>query len=259
LFGFTIAKSGTRFFTNYKPSETKKSMNRYKYLSLCLCSIIILLGSCIKEGPEGPVGATGPAGLSGGNGPAGPAGPAGPSGPAGPAGPVGPAGPAGPAGGSGTVNVIYSSWAAFTAANWADTTIAGVGLCRRANRFAPAIDQAIVDSGIVLGYLKHGTIAGAGPYELPFHVPGATPIVVAHIPAAGRVIYYNHFIGASGGITPNTAYVYRYIAIRGQVLGGRMMNGAAAGYSLEQLRSMRHDQVCQLLNIPPDGSNATVE
>jgi hypothetical protein len=217
-------------------------MRRLKLLSLFLLAIIFITVSCTKEGPEGPVGAQGPQG---------PAGNPGAAGAAGVAGSIGPAGPAG------TANVIYSSWFNFTAANWGDSAMLNLGTAKRANKLAPGITQAILDNGLVLAYTKNGNpaVIGGGPYLLPFIIPGSPGIIVGHLPVVGRLIYYNQTTNNTGGVAVNADYQFRYIIIPGGVAGGRVMSGKAAGYSVDQLKTMPYSQMIRMFNIPENGSN----
>lgn len=199
-------------------------MRKLRLLSILLLAFTFIVNSCTKEGPEGPVGAIGPQG---------------------------------PAGTTGTANVIYSSWASFVASNWADSTMTNLGLTKRANRTAPGITQAILDNGIVLAYTKNPNAAGEGPYILPFTVLSSVPnILLGYIPALGRVIYYNQKTDNSGGVTPNSAYQYRYFIIPGGVSGGRGVNSVKAveingqTYTESQLNGMSYQQVCTLFKIP---------
>jgi len=217
-------------------------MRKLRLLSLPLLAITFIIVSCTKEGPEGPVGATGPQGPPGTPGAAGAAGAAGATGPAGPA---------------GTANVIYSAWFNFTAANWGDSAMTNLGTAKRANKLAPGITQAILDNGLVLAYTKNGNAAviGAGPYLLPFIIPGNPGIIVGHLPVVGRLIYYNQTTNNTGGVVVNTDYQFRYIIIPGGVAGGRVMSGAAAGYSVAELKAMSYSTIARMFNIPENGSN----
>jgi hypothetical protein len=207
-------------------------MKRYRFLSLLLVSVSLLTISCEKEGPAGPAG------------------------PAGSAGATGPAGSTGPAGPAGTANVIYSAWTPFVAGDWADSTMSNLGTAKRANRVAPGLSQSVLDNGIVLAFTRFPGGVGVGPYMLPFVILSSQPpIVLAHLPALGRVIFYNQRTDNTGGIIVNTNYEFRYILIPGGVSGGRLMSGNGAGYTVDQLKAMPYDQVLKKFNIPSEGSN----
>lgn len=211
-------------------------MRKLRLLSLSLFAIAFIMVNCTKEGPEGPVGATGAQG---------------PPGTPGATGATGPAGPAGPAGSS----VIYSSWFSFATANWGDSTMTNLGTVKRANRVA-AITQAHLDQGVVLSYLALTTNPGVGPYLLPFIIPASpNALQVGFIPVVGRIVYYNGFLNATTGVALNASYSFRYVIIPGTVAGGRVMSGAAAGYTVDQLQRMSYSQVASMFNIPATGSN----
>lgn len=204
-------------------------MNRCRLLLLLLISVSVLTVSCQKEGPAGPAGATGAAG---------------------------PTGSTGPAGAAGTANVIYSAWAPFVASDWADSTMTNLGTVKRANRSAPGLSQSILDNGIVLAFARFPGGGGVGPYLLPFVILSSQPpILLAHLPTAGRVIFYTQRVDNTGGIVVNTNYEFRYILIPGGVSGGRMVSGTGAGYTVEQLKVMPYDQLIKKYNIPSEGSN----
>src|ERR1044072_373500 len=101
--------------------------------------VILVLGllqfSCSKEGPAGPQGA---------------------------AGPQGPAGAAGSAGPAGSANVIYSTWFLTGSAGW-DTVGANTsryGAYAIYDKGVADVTQAVIDNGIVLGYMKGDPTTG---------------------------------------------------------------------------------------------------
>jgi hypothetical protein len=230
-------------------------MRKFRQLTLLLLAITFIAVNCTKEGPEGPAGATGPQGPPGTGGGAGPAGPAGPGGPAGPAGPAGPQGPAG------TANVTYSAW--FTPdqnGGWVDTTINGVATQKKFNKSAPGATLAMLNTGVVISYMKLNPDGAGGATtsirQLPYANPGtATEYFPLHYVGS---ITYAHVstgnpgvaVGASSG-----ALEFRYVLIPGAVAGGRMMSGPAAGYQVAQLQSMSYQDVCSTFDIPANGSN----
>lgn len=219
-------------------------------------------GATGPQGPTGPTGATGATGATGPQGPAGPQGPVGATGPQGPAGPQGPVGPAGPQGPAGTANVIYSSWfgdATFSP-NWADTVLTFVGTVSRAIKAAPGVTATIINQGLVLSYAKASTIIE--PQLLPWTLSGANvgfpgnSFQLNFIPQNGKLFYYwnNLTTGNASGFT-SSGFEYRYVIIPGGVAGGRFTSGPAAGYSVDQIKSMSYSQVSSLFNIPASGSN----
>jgi hypothetical protein len=235
-------------------------MRKLRSLSILLFALSFIIINCTKEGPEGPVGPSGPQGAAGTNGTNGTPGTTGPAGPAGPAGPVGPAGPAGPTGPAGTANVIYSAW--FTPATyggWVDTTINAQTLQKKFNRPTTAITQAVLDQGVVMVYMKLNPDGLAGTTlsvrELPYVNPGGNSQFI-HIPRVGSLTIANTTITGGSVTAAATNLEFRYVVIPGGV-AGKMMNGATnTGYTIDQLKSMTYDEICNLLNIPPNGSNS---
>lgn len=121
-----------------------------------LLSLSILLVSCAKTGPAGP------------------AGPQGQTGAAGPQGSAGATGPTGLQGPKGAANVIYSSW--FTPSAYTVTTTFGI-VHLDYNEPAPAITQAILDSGVVLTY---GKLNGYNAALWPANQVALLPVTVSY-------------------------------------------------------------------------------
>lgn len=216
-------------------------MRKLRSTSLFVLAIALLAVSCTKEGPEGPVGATGP------------------QGPAGNPGVPGAPGPAGPAGPAGTANVIYSSWFTLPLAQWADSTTPWLGAISRAIKPAPGVTQTIIDQGVVLGYINTGTVANPSVFPLPLDVPNPVfafeTLQVGYIVAPGKLVFYLADLIFPDMTGFGLESPMRYVIIPGGVAGGRFMNGAAAGYTIDQLKTMSYDQVATMFNIPSTGSN----
>ncbi|HLG38206.1 MAG TPA: hypothetical protein VI461_01010 [Chitinophagaceae bacterium] len=224
-------------------------MRKLRSLSLFFLSITFITVSCTKEGPEGPVGAQGPQG---------------PAGNTGATGAGGATGATGATGAIGIANVIYSAWLAAPsttgAAGWFDTSISTIGAVTRANFLAPSLTQVILDQGITLVY--HTTTAGPPPsgtanvQPLPFLMNVSGNVVeLNHRPAVGREIVFLKNLTTSGN-TPTPAGTYfRYVLVPGGVAGGRIMSGAATGFSVEELKAMSYNEVIRKFNIPLNGSN----
>jgi hypothetical protein len=228
-------------------------MRKLRSLLIPFAFFTVLVISCTKEGPEGPMGAQGLPGNPGTNGANGTTGTTGPTGPQGP---------------PGTANVIYSAWlpapTTFSAAGWFDTTISTIGLVSRANFAAPSMTQAILDQGLTLAYHTFaaapalptgGANAQTLPYSTTVNLPPLQYLQINYRPAVGRIIVFiKNLTGATSfGLT--SGHYFRYILIPGGVSGGRMVNGPAAGYTLEALQAMPYEQVLRRFNIPRDGSN----
>jgi hypothetical protein len=96
-------------------------------------------------------------------------------GPQGPIGPTGTTGAAGPTGATGTANVIYSDW--FTPASYAQTTVFGT-IHFDADKAAPKITQAILDSGTVVVY---GKLDGYTQTIWPTNQVGQLPIAITYM------------------------------------------------------------------------------
>ena len=159
------------------------------------------------------------------------------TGPQGPAGPQGPVGPQGPQGNPGTTNVIYSDWLSTTAAEWKDTVMTNITQAVRVIKPASAITQPILDSGVMLVYLKDyvNTI-----YQLPFSYNINPVRVHNYIPVVGKIIFYEYATNGSGGYV-DILHKYRYIIIRGTV----KTNGRVRDW-----KQMSYEEVCNALNIP---------
>ena len=233
-------------------------MRNFRLYSIVILAISFVIISCTKEGPEGPVGGTGAQGPQGIPGATGPAGATGPVGPTGAVGPVGPAGPVGPQGPAGVTNVIYSAWYAPATTDWLDTTIGLPGAVKRARIAAPGITLPFLQSGIVLVYMAFTPATTARTYQLPTSLSQGTtvPLHFGYVTEPGKMIYYyGNLNGTTTTTVFNTNYQFRYVLIAGSVLGGRMMSGAAAGYTEEQLRAMSYDSIRSMFNIPENGTN----
>ncbi|HMU60103.1 MAG TPA: hypothetical protein PKD42_17645, partial [Chitinophagaceae bacterium] len=208
---------------------------------------------CTKEGPEGPAGATGSQGPTGA---AGTNGTNGATGATGPQGPVGPVGPAGPQGAAGTANVIYSAWIADPN-NYIDSSITLLGTVRRVIIPAPSLSTAILNSGVVLMYLRGG-VTNALPVQMPyqFFFSGSGTLSIGFLPATSKIVVYvaNLTNGSHAG-GPGWGGDFRYVLIPGGVAGGRTTEKAAEikgqVYTESQLKSMSYAEVCSLLNIQP--------
>jgi hypothetical protein len=219
-------------------------MRKLRFLSLSLLATTLITISCTKEGPEGPVGAQGS------------------QGPPGTPGANGTPGAPGAPGAAGTANVIYSTWVASVTADWVLGYVApnNYNVERCYNRTAAGVTQAILDQGVVLCYGKNFTIGASTilpnvqllPYRESFN--GQSYSFVLDV---GKIAFTYDPDGTAPvrPVSQLAGISYRYVIIPGGVSGGRMANGAAAGYSVDQLKQMPYEQVMKLFNIPADGSN----
>lgn len=237
-------------------------MRKLIYTAGMLLSAAILFTACKGDaGPQGPQGSQGPQGPQGAQGVIGPTGPVGPQGPQGVPGPVGPTGPAGQ-----NAQVVYSNWlpspTTFGAAGWFDTTISTIGLVSRANFAAPSVTQAILNQGLTLMYHTFSSTGAAGlattanAQPLPFNiVAGTDQAQINYRPAVGRMIVFIKNLTTTTGYGVLTNHFFRYVVIPGLVSGGRFTSGPAAGYTVDQVKSMSYEQVVSLFSIPATGTN----
>ncbi len=225
---------------------------------------VLIAGAIFFSSCKGDAGPQGPAGPQGSQGIIGPAGTVGATGPAGPAGPAGANGPAGPAGAPGSLtNVIYSSWA--PAGNFIDTSIhattGGSGLAggRRGYRTSASVTQAIVDQGICLTYAK--VTSAASVQQLPMLLVASVSwnLWIEHTFVPGRVVFMaTRPEVQSWEAAENTRFEpisYRYVIIPGGTAGSRFVSGPAAGYTVQQIKSMSYEQITSMFNIPANGTN----
>lgn len=117
-------------------------MKQPKFAPLLLMAVILVtVFACSKTGPSGATGATGPTGPAGGT------------------------GPTGPQGDTGVANVQYSQWINITWTKAADASAVSDPIN------APSITGQIIDSGIVLVYMKDSS--NNQPFLLPYAVSNA--------------------------------------------------------------------------------------
>ncbi len=210
-------------------------MKKISFANAILVIAVILFASC--KGDQGPVG---PAGL---------------------AGPTGATGATGSQGPVGSANVIYSSWfgPSFNGGSaWIGSTFAGVQT-NYINYASASLTQALIDQGVILVYANLGGYANLGYNSI-------TQLPFTHMSAGNQVETWSHNMAAGNvrvnfqttiGWTPaqmSTTYRFRYIFIPGAV-AGRISSGPAAGYTIDQLKTMSYQQVLSLLSIPENGSN----
>gem|GEM_PF-661096 len=143
----------------------------------------------------------------------------------------------------GTANVIYSSWFSSGGA-WDTTTAPPYGAYALFNKAAQQITQAVMDSGVVLAYMKGDPTTGLmnEVFPLPYSVGvgyGFTDIwdFVLNAPGNIRFLYKsdNPWTPAELG-----SISFRYIIIPGGTPGGRMLNP----------RKMTYEEVCEAYGIP---------
>jgi hypothetical protein len=149
----------------------------------------------------------------------------------------------------------------FTAAGWFDTTLTTIGVVSRANFSAPSITQTTLNQGLTMVYHTFAAppalpTASANTQSLPFSTNVGTLIIEANYrPAVGRIIVFIKNLSSTASFGLTLGHFFRYIVVPGGVAGGKMMNGPAKGYSVQELKSMPYEDVVRLLRIPRDGSN----
>lgn len=202
-------------------------------------------GPAGPQGPAGPTGAKGQTGATGATGAAGQTGTTGATGATGQTGATGATGATGPQGPAGTANVIYSGWITIDP-NLRDSTIdASYELV--SDIPAPKLTSTIINQGAVLVYFTFGS----GVFALPYtSYAGGKASTISFIPAPGIIFITRFTFDNTASISMSTALQCRYILIPGGVTARQASPGVAGtGYSIDQLRAMPYEQVCQVLNI----------
>lgn len=157
-------------------------------------------------------------------------------------------GDTGPQGATGSANVIYSDW--FIPSAWTTTTIFGIKHFDYV-RQAPAITQAIIDSGVVLTF---GKLSGYNPQVWPAGQIAQLPVSLTYVQGNTTTDTWSAF-DSVGKLRINfvnnlnyysaisTQHSFRYVIVPGGVKasnGGRRID----------IHSMSYNEVCDLLNIP---------
>jgi len=177
-------------------------MRYLKSLIPVLILAVLILVSCTKAGPQGPAGNTGGAG------------------------PQGPAGPQGNQGPAGNANVIYSNWTDFNIANWSGSMNEFSLTIRQYPIAETKITNNILDSALVLVYVKF--IGIPTPQALPLIDPItiAKPQYLGDELSAGEIIIVFYDINDTNDPgTFGTGNEYRYIIIPGSALARRSSPG----------------------------------
>jgi hypothetical protein len=155
-------------------------------------------------------------------------------------------GPAGPPGPKGPDSVIHSGWIQLNMSAFLDN--ANDTFYYEAIH-APAITQAVLDSGLILTYL-----------DVPDQQTGAENLVNAAVYiqeyyALDSIFLYSF---AGGGNTAGINYTglnYRYVVIPGSIKAGSFISGPAKGLTKEQLENMSYAAIQKLLGLPGKGSS----
>lgn len=185
-----------------------------------LCAIFAIMiadifSSCQKEGPAGPAGAAGPAGVAGA---------------------AGQKGDKGDQGADGSMQIVVKD---ITISSW---TPLGAASQHTGKATVAEITDNIINGGGVIAYY----VSGKALYGMPY-VQVDTDRTYRHI------ITKNTFSVQSDYSTSKPApgsIKFRLIIIPG-ALGKRVSSSSGTGYSIDQLRTMSYERVCELLKIQP--------
>ncbi|MEP6747970.1 MAG: hypothetical protein ABJB86_09610 [Bacteroidota bacterium] len=137
----------------------------------------------------------------------------------------------GATGANGTANVMYSSWANLTMTyNSSDSAY-------EQSVTVDSLTQAVIDSGLVLCYIKYTNSSGKTQIESASNYIS----VVLGLKTISLYSYYYDFTGVP----------FRYIIIHGGTAIGSRLSGASRllqGHTKEEWNTMTYDQVISLLN-----------
>lgn len=159
---------------------------------------------------------------------------------------------------------MYSNWFTPTQnGGWLDTVINGVASQKKFNKAASGISLSILNTGLVLAYVKLNPDGAGGTTssirQLPYANPGSATENVT-INYLGSITYAVISTSSPGVAVAaqSSALEFRYLIIPGAVVSGRSIdqitdkfveiNGKV--YTESQLRTIPYEQVCSLLNIP---------
>jgi len=138
----------------------------------------------------------------------------------------------GATGATGTANVMYSSWASLTMSyNTTDSAY-------EQTITADSITQSVLDSGLVLTYIKYTNPAGQTQVE-------SADTYMQTVLAIKSIQLYSYVYDLTG-------VPFRYIVVHGgTALGGRVAEGSdlVQGFTKEQWKAMSYTEVLQRLGI----------
>ena len=152
-------------------------------------------------------------------------------------------GPPGATGPPGTANVVYSSWF-LTGNGWETTGANSYRAFALFDKAAAQITQPVIDSGVVLAYMKGDPNTGLANevFPLPYSVRVDSVVTdlwdfVLNSPGNIRFLYKS---GNPLTTVELAGISFRYVIIPGGTFGGRMLNP----------RTMTYEEVCQAYGIP---------
>ncbi len=156
-------------------------------------------------------------------------------------------GPRGPAGPAGTANVIYSDW--FSPATWESENFFGTAE-RTYTMTAPGLTQEIIDSGVVMVYMR---FMGVYPaiMQLPLVLDDQSYSFSFRAQAGSiKVVYYDMNAPATDpGAIPSSNQV-RYVLVPGGVIDETAASmGTTAGKLVDSLEGMSYGEACGLFGI----------
>lgn len=175
-------------------------------------------------------------------------GPQGERGEQGPQGPQGETGQDGAQGETGTANVIYSEWFDTQFSNNIEESSSNFTIN------APQIDDAIINSGVVLVYAKRNVVTESGlapqVYQLPFVIGGTRQQSYYFTYVEGKITIIvmaneeGEEVGAANFITQ-----YRYVIIPGGTQVAGKSATATPKNSSKDYSKMSYEEIAKLFNI----------
>jgi hypothetical protein len=141
-------------------------------------------------------------------------------------------GPAGPQGPAGPDSVTYSDWITLAMENISGDTVFHQAIT------APAVTQAVLDSGIILSYAK-----GTDGYVYHASDVGIYPAYAVGV--VDVLSFYNDWSGTA----------FRYVVVPGSISAGNISSGPAKGLTTKQLKDMSYKDVEKLLNLSDKSSS----
>ena len=136
-------------------------------------------------------------------------------------------GPAGAVGPAGSANVQYSTWSSLNMAFSSQDSLYEQTIT------ADSLKQAILDSGVVLTYIKF-----TDPNTHQISVANAASYMEV-ILSVGKISLFSTF--------DFSGFSFRYVIIPGGVRTGRVAPGSLGSYSKAELQKMSYDEVMKML------------